>query len=426
MNSIIINYKKNKDINYKINISGSKSESNRLLIIKKLFNKKNNIKLLNLSNSRDTKIMIKNLNSKKKLLNIKDAGTVMRFLISYFVIKKNSNIILTGSSRMKKRPIFNLVESLKKIGAKIKYKNKIGYPPIKIKSSKIKKNKIYINTNISSQYITSLLLISYKLKKGLKIYLKDKITSLSYIDMTIKILKKLKINVKKKKKIIIKYKKKLNIKKYFIESDWSSASYYYSIISLLNNITFILTSFKKKSLQGDNIIYKIYNEYFGVNTKFNKNKIIIKKNKNFKYPKYIKINLKSTPDIAQTIILTCSELKIKCFLKGLKTLNIKETNRLKALKKELKKNGTITKIDSESIKIIKFKKIKKKNIFIKTYKDHRMAMSFSILAINNKNVIIENPNTVNKSYPNFWKDLKKIGFIKKLIYKKFFFFKKKI
>ncbi|WGH27702.1 MAG: 3-phosphoshikimate 1-carboxyvinyltransferase [Candidatus Shikimatogenerans bostrichidophilus] len=407
-NSIILNYNsiiKKKII--KINISGSKSESNRLLVIKKLFN---NIKLINLSNSNDTKIMINSLNNENKKINIKDAGTVMRFLISYFSIT-NEKKILTGSKRMKDRPIFYLVESLKKIGAKIKYLKKRGYPPIEIIGNKIKKNKIYIKSNISSQYITSLILIAPKLKNGLKIYLSNKKISFSYIKMTINILKKLKFNIKYKNNIIIiNNKKKIKKIKYYIESDWSSASYFYSIITLINNIKLKLKYFKKKSLQGDSIIVKIYKKYFGIKTKFKKNKILIYKKKKFKYPKYLKLNLESTPDIAQTIILTCSVLKIKCSLKGLQTLKIKETDRLKALKKELKKIGIITKINNKSIKIIKFIKNNNKKILIKTYKDHRMAMAFSILAINNKNLIIENPNTVNKSYPNFWKDLKKIGF----------------
>ncbi|WGH27186.1 MAG: 3-phosphoshikimate 1-carboxyvinyltransferase [Candidatus Shikimatogenerans bostrichidophilus] len=415
MKSIILKYNKNNIINnnIKINISGSKSESNRLLIIKKLFDKSNNLKLINLSNSRDTNIMIDSLNNKNKILNIKDAGTVMRFLISYFIIKnkKKKKIILTGSSRMKKRPIYDLVESLKKLGANIIYKKKIGFPPIEIIGKKIKKNKIYINSNISSQFITSILLISPKFKNEFKIFLNNNITSLSYIKMTLKIFKKFNFKFKFKNNLItIKHKKYIKKKKYYIESDWSSASYFYSIISLLNNIKLTLISFKKKSLQGDNIIYKIYKKYFGINTKFKKNKIIIKKKKKFIYPNFLKINLKSTPDIAQTIILTCSQLKIKCLLTGLKTLNIKETNRLKALNNELKKIGTITKINNNSIEIINFKKKKNKKIFIKTYKDHRMAMSFSILAIKNKKIIIENPDTINKSYPNFWKDLKKIGF----------------
>ncbi|WP_420095088.1 3-phosphoshikimate 1-carboxyvinyltransferase [Candidatus Shikimatogenerans bostrichidophilus] len=343
----------------------------------------------------------------------------MRFLISYFAIQNNKNVILTGTKRMKNRPIFHLVDALNKLGANIKYIEKIGYPPIKIIGKKLNKNEISINSNISSQYITSLILIGPKLKKGLKIILKNNKTSFSYINMTIKILKKLKIKLKLKNNII--YIKNIkNIKnniKYYIESDWSSASYFYSIITFLKNITLKLKKFYKNSLQGDSKIANIYKKYFGINTKFKNKSIIIKKKKNFKFPKYINLNLKSTPDIAPTIILTCSLLKIKCLLTGLNTLKIKETDRLIALHNELKKTGTITYITNDSIEIIKFINIKKNNIIIKTYKDHRIAMAFSILPIKykNKNIIIKNPNTVNKSYHNFWKDLKKLGYYYKHI-----------
>ncbi|WGH25437.1 MAG: 3-phosphoshikimate 1-carboxyvinyltransferase [Candidatus Shikimatogenerans bostrichidophilus] len=394
----------------RINVCGSKSETNRLLIIKKLFN---HVILYNVSNSNDTKLMLLSLKTNKKKINIQDAGTVMRFLVSYFSIQKNRKVILTGSYRMRKRPIYHLVKALKEIGCDIKYLKKIGYPPIKILGKKIYKNKIKINSNISSQYITSLILIGPKLKKGLIIKLLNDKISFSYINMTIKILKKIKFKIKRKGNYI--YIKKFNYKnkkkiKYYIESDWSSASYFYSIISILDKKKIILTKYKKKSYQGDSIISYIYDKYFGVKTIFKKKGIIIIKKKNiFKYPKYFKLDLKSTPDIAQTIIVTCSILKIKCLLTGLNTLKIKETDRLIALKNELNKIGTITKITNDTIEIIDFKKIDYKNTIINTYKDHRMAMSFSALAIRNK-ILIENPKTVNKSYPNFWYDLKKIGF----------------
>ncbi|WGH24883.1 MAG: 3-phosphoshikimate 1-carboxyvinyltransferase [Candidatus Shikimatogenerans bostrichidophilus] len=407
-------YTFNKNSNNLISISGSKSETNRLLIIKKLYN---NIKLYNLSNSNDTKLMIKSLNSKNKIINVKDAGTVMRFLISYYSIIKNKKVILTGTKRMQKRPIYYLIKSLKEIGCNIKYINKIGYPPIKIIGKTIKKNKINIISNISSQYISSLILIAPKLKNGLKIRLLNDKISLSYIYLTINLLKKINFNIKLKNNYIYikKYNKNKEIIKYKIESDWSSASYFYSLVAILNKKEIKLKSFKKNSYQGDNIIYKIFRKYFGVDTIFlPKNIIILKKINNFKYPKYLKLNLKSTPDIAQTIIVTCSILKIKCLLTGLNTLKIKETDRLKALNNELKKLGIITKITNNSIEIIHFKKINNNIKIINTYKDHRMAMSFSVFSIKNK-ILIKNPNTVNKSYPNYWKDLNKIGFKIKII-----------
>ncbi|WGH25065.1 MAG: 3-phosphoshikimate 1-carboxyvinyltransferase [Candidatus Shikimatogenerans bostrichidophilus] len=408
------------DYNRSINICGSKSETNRLLIIKKLY-KNVYIRLSNTSNSNDAKLMALSLRTRKNVINVQDAGTVMRFLVAYFSILKDRTVILTGTERMKKRPIYHLVKALNKIGCDIKYMKNIGYPPILIKGKKIYKNKIKINSKISSQYISSLILIGPKLKNGLIIKLSGDKISLSYIKLTISILKKLKFNIKFRKNYIIikpfKSKSKEKIK-YNIESDWSSASYFYSIISILDrNKKIILKKYKRNSLQGDSKILFIYYKYFGIVTKFkNKHKIIIKKKKNFIYPKYFTLDLKSTPDIAQTIIVTCALLKIKCLLTGLKTLKIKETDRLIALQNELKKIGVFTIITNNSIEIIKFKEIKNynKNIIINTYKDHRMAMSFSVLAIKNE-IFIENPKTVNKSYPNFWNDLKKIGFNLKMI-----------
>ncbi|MDH3004523.1 MAG: 3-phosphoshikimate 1-carboxyvinyltransferase [Candidatus Shikimatogenerans sp. JK-2022] len=408
---IKLNYKKNnkyKKKYIKIDITGSKSETNRLLIIKKLYN---NIKLYNLSNSNDTKLMLYALKSNNNIINVKDAGTVMRFLISYFSIQNKKITILTGTKRMKQRPIYNLILALKQLDCNIKYLKHNGYPPIKIIGKKIIKNKIKIKSNISSQFISSLILIGSKLKNGLIIKLLKNKISLSYIYMTINILKKLnfKINIKNNYIFINNLKKIKKKKKFLIESDWSSASYFYLLLSVFKKKKIILTKFKKKSYQGDSIISYIYNKYFGIKTKFKKkNNIIIYNKKKFKKIKYLKLNLKSTPDIAQTIIVTCSILKIKCLLKGLDTLKIKETDRLIALKNELKKIGTYTKITNNSIEIIKINKIPKKKIIINTYNDHRMAMSFSAFSLK-RNIIIENPKTVKKSYPNFWKDLKKIG-----------------
>ncbi|MDH3004587.1 MAG: 3-phosphoshikimate 1-carboxyvinyltransferase, partial [Candidatus Shikimatogenerans sp. JK-2022] len=345
------------------------------------------------------------------------------FLVSYFAIQNKREVILTGTKRMQQRPIYYLVESLKDLGCNINYIKKKGYPPIKIIGKVVNKKKIEIKSDISSQYISSLILIGPKLKRGLIIKLLNEKISLSYIKLTIYLLKKLHFKIKLKNNYIFikRFKTKNNkIIKYNIESDWSSASYFYSIISILDNKSIILTKFTNKSYQGDSSIAYIYNKYFGVKTIFcSKDRIIIKKNKNYKLPKYLKLNLKSTPDIAQTIVVTCALLKIKCLLTGLKTLKIKETDRLIALKNELKKIGILTKITYDSIEIIDFKnKPNKNNIIIKTYKDHRMAMSFAVLAIYYK-IIIRNPMTVNKSYPNFWEDLKKIGFnYKKIILKK--------
>ncbi|WP_425359952.1 3-phosphoshikimate 1-carboxyvinyltransferase [Candidatus Karelsulcia muelleri] len=406
--------KKNFYINGNVQITGSKSESNRFLILKALY--PDIIELENISNSDDTFILKKALFSKKKLINIKHSGTAMRFLTAFFSIKENREVILTGSYRMQERPISILVETLKKLGVKIFYEKKNGYPPLRIMGNKLLGGEINIDATISSQYISALMLIASKFENGLKIYLSNKITSISYINMTLKVLKKLGINVLWNKNIIYiknkKFKKKI---KRIIESDWSSASYYYSLVALSKKADLNLKFFNKKNIQGDSIISNIYKDFFNVKTFFNKNEINLKKLIDIDLNS-IDIDLNSTPDIAQTIVVTCTGLKIKCVLRGLETLKIKETDRLNALKNELSKLGVKSIITNSSIELVNFNEIKKNEIYIYTYDDHRMAMSFSTLGIRYP-ISILNYNVVSKSYPNFWIDLKSLGF---------FFKKKKI
>ncbi|AGS33432.1 3-phosphoshikimate-1-carboxyvinyltransferase [Candidatus Karelsulcia muelleri str. Sulcia-ALF] len=413
--------KKNFYINGNVKITGSKSESNRFLILKALY--PDIIELENISNSDDTFILKKALFSKKKLINIKHSGTAMRFLTAFFSIKENREVILTGSYRMQERPISILVETLKKLGGKIFYEKKNGYPPLRIMGNKLLGGEINIDATISSQYISALMLIASKFENGLKIYLSNKITSISYINMTLKVLKKLSINVLWNKNILYiqnkKFKKQMKI---IIESDWSSASYYYSLVALSKKADLNLKFFNKKNIQGDSIISNIYKDFFNVKTFFHKNEINLKKIIDIDLNSIdidlnsIDIDLNSTPDIAQTIVVTCTGLKIQCVLRGLETLKIKETDRLNALKNELSKLGVKSIITNSSIELVNFNEIKKNEIYIYTYDDHRMAMSFSTLGIRYP-ISILNYNVVSKSYPNFWIDLKSLGF---------FFKKKKI
>lgn len=405
-----------KNIKGIINITGSKSESNRALIINSIY--KNILQINNLSNSEDTEIMINILNNKShnnKIYDIHHAGTTMRFLTAYFAIQNNNTTTLTGSARMKERPIKILVNCLKKLGANIKYLNEYGFPPIKIYNYNYTNNTIDITTKISSQYISALMLIGSKIKKGLKINLIGNPVSQPYINMTLNLLNKVNVlGYWKENYIYIPFTKQITQQYITIESDWSSASYYYSLAALSKTCLIKLKMYKKNSLQGDSKIVDIYKKFFNIKTKFTSNNTIIltkiDKTVSF-YTKKIHLNLQNTPDIAQTIIITCVALKIKCYLTGLSTLKIKETDRLKALHKELLKLGVITKITRDSIEIIDFKKkinLNKKYTYIETYNDHRMAMSFTPLCLKYKIGII-NPDVVNKSYPDFWKDLKKLG-----------------
>ena len=388
-----------------INITGSKSESNRLLILQALYS---NIKLKNISNSDDTNTLKKALSSSNSLININHAGTAMRFLTAYFAIKLKKETVLTGSKRMTERPIKILVDALLILGAEISYEGDLGFPPIKIKNTISSNNFIELSPSISSQYISSLMLIAPKMSGGLTIQMSGIITSLPYIKMTVSILKKLGIDVKfHKNKIIICNQESIDSKTINIESDWSSSSYFFSIIALSEDSVLRLNRFNKNSLQGDSILRNIY-EKLGVSSHFEGHTLVLKKIKNFDIPDNITINLIDSPDIAQTIAVTCFGLGISCDLTGLHTLKIKETDRLKALKNELTKLGAKVTATNESIHIKPSSQVFN-NIKISTYQDHRMAMAFAPLAIKTA-LIIEDSSVVSKSYPGFWSDLQSIGF----------------
>ena len=401
--NIYLDHTNTKAINGTIAISGSKSESNRLLILQKLFPF---ISVENLSNSDDTQYLKNALNSTLKTIDIGHAGTAMRFLTAYFATQDTKNTILTGSSRMQKRPIKILVDALLDIGADISYLYNEGYPPLVIKGRKLLKNKVSIKGNVSSQYISALLLLAPSLQNGLEINLKGEITSVPYINMTLSLLKKIGVITSFIDQIIqVKSLKTthLQTKILSIEPDWSSVSYYYSLAALQPNTSIELIGFKEKSLQGDSILPEIYKQ-LGVETTFAKKGIILKSSNSILNFKPLTLNLIKTPDLAQTIAVTCLGLGIKCHLTGLHTLKIKETDRLVALKNEFEKLGAKVQITTDSFQLLSSESIKK-NITIKTYDDHRMAMAFAPLSVKIP-IKIENPEVVSKSYPNFWTDWK--------------------
>ncbi len=388
-----------------IKITGSKSETNRLLILKELFKK---ISLSNISNSDDSNVMRKALNSDESIIDIGHAGTAMRFLTSFYAISDGREIVLTGSERMKERPIKILVDALNELGANIKYTGNKGYPPLKIKGKNISGGEIILPSNTSSQYLTSLLLIGPRLKNGLKIKLSGQITSYPYVKLTLEFLKRIGVDLEIKRDFIfvknITDIKEKNIK---IESDWSSASYFFSAVALSRFSNLKLSFFSTDSLQGDSILVKLYKK-LGVVSKIKNGNLLLSKNSKFQKPNFINLNLNDTPDLAQTIAVTCLGLKINCELNGLHTLKIKETDRLLALKNEISKFGASVKITNDSLHLIAKKNLKHE-VEIDTYNDHRMAMAFAPLALKN-NLKIKNEQVVTKSYPAFWKDLQSIGF----------------
>lgn len=396
-----------------ISITGSKSETNRLLLLQALYP---NLILENTSNSDDSEVMVKALSTdcQTELIDIHHAGTAMRFLTAFFAVQENREVVLTGSSRMKERPIKILVDALRQLGAEISYEENEGFPPIRIKGKKLTQNKVSLPANVSSQYISALLLIAPKLENGLELTLEGEITSVPYIKMTLSLLNEIGVQTSfVGNKIKVKSLSLIpNLLSLIVESDWSSASYFYSIIALSEIGTEItLSSYKKYSLQGDSVLAEIYKD-FGVETIFENNKIQLKKVDNCQLST-INCQLNSSPDIAQTIAVTCFGLGIGCHLTGLHTLKIKETDRLEALKTELSKLGASVSVTNVSLTLQSYSSLlegcPKSGVAIKTYQDHRMAMAFAPLALKT-DIIIEEAEVVSKSYPAFWIDLKKIGF----------------
>lgn len=401
--------------NATIKITGSKSETNRLLLLQALFP---NLELDNSSNSDDSEVMEKALlnsqyiNIDPQLVDIHHAGTAMRFLTAFFAIQEGKEVVLTGSSRMKERPIKILVEALQQLGAQIEYAENEGFPPIKIKGKKLTQNKVSLPANVSSQYISALLLIAPKLENGLELTLEGEITSIPYIKMTLGLLNEIGVKTSFEENTIsvIPRLTSHHSQRITIESDWSSASYYYSIVALSEIGTQItLSSYKRNSLQGDSVLVEIYKN-FGVETTFIENHIVVKKCANLK-PETLNLQLNNAPDIAQTVAVTCFGLGIACHLTGLHTLKIKETDRLEALKTELSKLGATISVTGDSLTLESFSSdfVIAKSEAITTYQDHRMAMAFAPLALKTS-LIIEDAEVVSKSYPAFWDDLKSIGF----------------
>ena len=396
----------NSKINHSFNISGSKSESNRLLILKYIFK---NIKIENLSNSDDTIVLKNYLESNSNLIDVHHAGTAMRFLTAYLAIQNNNSFQITGSERMQNRPIKILVDTLNILGADINYLDKIGYPPLKINGKMLLGGEISLSSEVSSQYISALMLIAPSLKNGLVISLEGSVTSRPYIEMTSSILNRVGIkSLFKENKISIQSVKLLEKSIQKVESDWSSLSYFYSIVALSKYSELNIGSYNINSIQGDKKLVEIYKN-FGVQTSFSNDIITIKKIESKDLNKSIKLDLSDTPDIAQTIAVTCFGLGLSCDLNGLHTLKIKETDRLEALKVELSKMGAIVSITKDSFHLTKSSEIKS-NITIETYNDHRMAMAFTPLAIC-KPIIINNPDVVSKSFPDFWDHLKGMNFL---------------
>jgi 3-phosphoshikimate 1-carboxyvinyltransferase len=417
-----------------IHLTGSKSESNRALIIRALSN--GVVHVENLSAAADTVTLVEILeeggqklengvqkldtaNSKlqtansqlptanSQLINIGPAGTAMRFLTAFASVQ-NGEVILTGSDRMLQRPIKILVDALREIGAEIEYVGIEGFPPIKIRGPLVQqKNSITVKGNISSQYISALLLIAPTLSEGLELQISGELTSLPYVEMTLAMLEQCGIKSDWQENKIHIERQDFKPSTLTIEPDWSAASYWYAIAALSESAEIFLPGLNKYSLQGDSRVTEIMAN-FGITSQFKDGGVLLTKEPKKLERKFF--DFKDCPDLAQTVIVCCAALGHDATFTGLETLKIKETDRVLALQTELEKIGVklieknlSCKLDCSGLKF-------PERLNVSTYEDHRMAMAFAPLALLIAELEIEHPQVVEKSYPHFWKDLEKVGF----------------
>ena len=406
-------------------LTASKSESNRVLLVQALSTQR--FRTTNLADSLDTQILAEILknetapehNNTSKKLGVEvsyytgPGGTTIRFLTAFFACREGTRI-LSGSDRMNQRPIKTLVDALIKLGAKITYLGTKGCPPIKIEGVKIKGGDIEMDASVSSQFITALLLIAPSLENGLNIHLNGRIVSRSYIMMTLKVLEHFGIKFKWDNNVISIPHQEYQGWDYHVEADWSSASYWYEMAALAEEANISIRGLRRKSIQGDSAVADLFS-FFGVSTEFTDDGAKLSKT-NYR-PETLGFDFADYPDIAQTAAVTTSALKIPMQINGLHTLRLKETDRIQALKDELKKIGVTAKENGDASLEINFpqeKPAKEKTITsdleFKTYMDHRMAMAFAPLALKYPEVKIENPIVVKKSYPDYWNDMKMLGF----------------
>lgn len=397
-----------RNLSGEITLTSSKSISNRLQIIRALTNSSFEIK--NLSSSDDSQSLLRILNEfnsatdKDHLFDVGPAGTTMRFLTAYFSCRP-CRVIITGSARMKERPIKELVNALHKLGAEVEYTENEGYPPLQIRGKKLDGGKIDIKGDISSQYLTALLLIAPSLKNGLELCYTEPLVSKPYLYMTIALMELFGASVKWNGNTITVGSSEYLAKDITVEADWSAASYWYLVCLLANKCTLRINGLHQQSLQGDSVLAEIFDE-LGVKTTFGNGGITITKRENFKIPTHFVFDFSNCPDIAQTLAVAICGLKLTAKFTGLSTLKVKETDRILALQNELLKFNVATKATSSTLEIDARNFKEDKDVLINTYHDHRMAMAFAPLGLVTGQISIENPDVVNKSYPEFWEDLK--------------------
>ena len=394
-------------IDCKILLPSSKSISNRALIINALG--KGTYQPENLSECDDTQVMVRALQAgPDETIDIMAAGTAMRFLTAYLSVTPGKRII-TGTQRMQQRPIQVLVNALRELGADINYTNNKGYPPLEITGSSLTKERISLPGNISSQYISALLMIAPTLTHGLTIQLTGDIISRPYIQLTLQLMKDFGADARWTKENELRVEPQLYKSiPYYIESDWSAASYWYQIAALAPEATITLPKLLANSYQGDSKVAELFG-WLGVETSYQEDGVTLAKGT----PKveYMEYDFINQPDLAQTFVVTCALLGIPFRFTGLQSLKIKETDRIAALVKEMRKLGFVIKDSENSILSWEGERCTREEGAIDTYEDHRMAMAFAPASLKISDLFINNPQVVSKSYPRYWENLQTAGFI---------------
>ncbi len=389
-----------------VTLDGSKSISNRVLVIQALT--EGDFEIKGLSTSDDTNALLAALKSKEPLKDVGAAGTTMRFLTAYYALQKGE-WILTGSERMKQRPIGILVDALGHLGADIQYLEGEGCPPLKIQGGTLKGGKVRMSAGVSSQYLSALLMIAPVLKEGLVLELEGQLVSRPYLMMTLNVMHYFGIEYSFEGNIITIAPQAYIARNFVVEADWSAASYYYGMAVLSSTANIYLKGLHKESLQGDRVLVEMM-ETLGIKSEFTEEGVRL--SKAGELPQTFQYNFMECPDLAQTLAVACAGARIPAIFDGLITLSIKETDRTAALRDELAKFGVVFQGEGDhwemTVEQANFEA--KKRITIATYHDHRMAMAFAALALKYKGgLIIENAMVVTKSYGNFWEDLKQVG-----------------
>jgi 3-phosphoshikimate 1-carboxyvinyltransferase len=402
----------NTAITGEIKLTAGKSESNRALLIRALC--EDSFEIENLAIAKDTETMERLLESKGTVKDVGPAGTTMRFLTALYATTPG-DFLLTGSERMKNRPIEILVDALRELGADIEYTEKEGCPPLKIKGRKLSGGTVHMDGSVSSQYLSALIMVGPTLEGGLNIILEGKIASVPYLTMTLKLIELFGAQYTWEGNVIKIKEGKYQAKNYVIEADWSGASYWYQIAALAQTAELTIIGLKKQSLQGDSAIVDIF-EKLGVTTQFLDDGVFLKKNTDFVLPEKLTYDFSNCPDVAQTLASTVAGLGVEGHFTGLESLRIKETDRIQAIKDELAKFNIKVDILGEDEIVVNKGAFCQAKTSIETYDDHRVAMSIAPLCLLQKDYLrIKESEVVEKSYPDFWKDLNDVGLVSKVI-----------